>query len=336
MSDPQSKLTTRPLTKQDFDQVVNIDASISGRRRPGFFEKRLAAALEEPKYFVYIGCEYQGKLKGFLLVRLQEGEYGGSEPVAVLDAFGVDPDSQGHGIGRAMLQGMEDILRHKNIKQVHTHADWRNQSILRFFANVGFRLSSTQILERDVNRISHSDADEDAEPEQAFGTESGELDYSGYQDREQFGMSAKPLTCRSLQQGDLESLIRIDHKITARDRRGFYERKVKEVLDESGIRVSLVAEQDGSVIGFIMARVDFGEFDRTEPRAVLDNLGVDPDFAHHQTGRALLAQLLRNLMALRIEMIDTEIDARHIDVLSFLVKNNFRPSQELTFAYTLY
>ncbi|MGZ9112242.1 MAG: GNAT family N-acetyltransferase, partial [Rhodoplanes sp.] len=60
----------------------------------------------------------------------------------------------------------------------------------------------------------------------------------------------------------------------------YYQRKVEEVLQESGVRVSLVAEIDDHPVGFIMARVDFGEFGRTEPEAVMDTVGVHPDYAH--------------------------------------------------------
>ena len=52
---------------------------------------------------------------------------------------------------------------------------------------------------------------------------------------------------------------------------------------------------EGQFAGFLMARVDFGEFGRTEPTAVLDTIGVDPDYTRQHVGRALLEQLLLNL-----------------------------------------
>ena len=60
MNETLSEITTRPLTKNDFEAVVGIDAVNSGRRRPGFFEKRLEAALAEPNYFIYIGHDVGG------------------------------------------------------------------------------------------------------------------------------------------------------------------------------------------------------------------------------------------------------------------------------------
>jgi hypothetical protein len=39
----------RPLTGSDFEAAVALDARIAGQPRRGYFEKRLAAALRDPK-----------------------------------------------------------------------------------------------------------------------------------------------------------------------------------------------------------------------------------------------------------------------------------------------
>jgi ribosomal protein S18 acetylase RimI-like enzyme len=138
--------------------------------------------------------------------------------------------------------------------------------------------------------------------------------------------------CRALSEQDLPAVIHIDSKVTGHRHTAYYERKVTEALNESGIRVSMVAELEGQVVGFIMARVDYGEFDRTEPTAVLDSVAVHPGFGHHLVGSALLSTLLGNLTSLRLETIRTEVDAEHLDVLGFLLKNGFRQAQALAFS----
>ena len=53
--------TVRPLTAGDLDGAVALDARIVGRRRRGYFEKRLAAALRQPdQHLVWIlkRCSY--------------------------------------------------------------------------------------------------------------------------------------------------------------------------------------------------------------------------------------------------------------------------------------
>ncbi len=129
----------------------------------------------------------------------------------------------------------------------------------------------------------------------------------------------------------MPSIVKIDRRISGKDNETYYEQKLAEVFGESGIRVSLVAEQDDHVVGFVMARVDFGEFDRIEPAAVLDSIAVDPGYTHRLVGTALLSQLLANLATLRIEVIRSEADAEHFDVLHFLQRNGFTISQRLAF-----
>ena len=102
-----------------------------------------------------------------------------------------------------------------------------------------------------------------------------------------------------------------------------------EALDESAIRISIVAELDGAPVGFIMARLDFGEFGHVESEAAIDTMGVNPDFAHHHVGSALMSQLLANLGALRVEHVRTQIGWDQLGLLSFLDHCGFRPSQRI-------
>lgn len=136
---------------------------------------------------------------------------------------------------------------------------------------------------------------------------------------------------RAMKESDLRSVVAIDRRITGRDRTGYFTRKFQEALHELGVRVSLVAERDQGPVGFIMARVDFGEFGRIEPTAVIDTIGVDPEDRDQGIGRALLSQLLVNLTTLRVERVRTEVDWRDRELLAFLDHCGFRPSQELCF-----
>ncbi len=147
-----------------------------------------------------------------------------------------------------------------------------------------------------------------------------------------FGPLARDLIpVRSMAEADLRALIAIDRRITGRDRSAYFERKLEEALRESDVRVSLVAELDGRPVGFIMARVDFGEFGRVDSAAVMDTIGVDPDYGNRGVGRALLSQLLVNLMALRVDKVLTEVDWSARELLGFLDRCGFQPSSYLCF-----
>jgi len=145
-----------------------------------------------------------------------------------------------------------------------------------------------------------------------------------------FGPLARDrIPVRAMKESDLRKLIDIDKRITGRNRRDYFDRKLEEALYESDVRVSLVAELDGEPVGFVMARVDFGEFGRFEPAAVLDTIGVDPDYRDRGIGRALLSQLFMNLMTLRVEGVRTEIGWADQSLVGFLERCGFRPSQRV-------
>ncbi|HET7806415.1 MAG TPA: GNAT family N-acetyltransferase [Pseudolabrys sp.] len=161
--------------------------------------------------------------------------------------------------------------------------------------------------------------------------EATEIDYSARPAADFGPLARDKIPVRSMAEGDLRTLVRIDRRITKRDRAAYFERKLTEALTESDVRVSLVAELDGVPVGFIMARVDLGEFGRVETTAVIDTIGVDPDYRNRGVGRALISQLLANLGTLRVEKIRTEVDWQDHDLLAYLGRNGFLPSQRLCF-----
>jgi ribosomal protein S18 acetylase RimI-like enzyme len=143
--------TLRPLSKDDLDRVVAIDHALSGQSRRGFYERRLAAALKEPKGFIYVAACLDDRLVGFVFARILGGEFGAQKSVAVLDALGTDPEDRRKGAGQAMLEHLEQVMRDKGIAELQTQADWSNRSLLTFLDAAGFERAPRVVLERDVS-----------------------------------------------------------------------------------------------------------------------------------------------------------------------------------------
>jgi ribosomal protein S18 acetylase RimI-like enzyme len=301
MEHMSKRTRTRALAAADLDPVVAIDRELSGRPRRDFYARRLRTLAEDPQSVVAMVAEGTAGIEGFAFAHVLDGEFGGTAPVGMFDAIGVAPAARRKGVASSLLAGLEAALAARGVREVHSQAGWTEHGLAAFLASAGFRLSSRLVLEHSLDRLPDDD------------------------------FSWEELPVRSMMERDLSAIIRLDRKITGRDRTAYYARKAAEALKQSAVRVSLVAEMEGQFAGFLMARVDFGEFGRTEPTAVLDTLGVDPAFARRHVGRALLEQLLLNLASLRAERVVTEVEWNDLGLLAFLARTGFTHAQRLAF-----
>jgi ribosomal protein S18 acetylase RimI-like enzyme len=162
-----------------------------------------------------------------------------------------------------------------------------------------------------------------------------EIDYGGRPGNDFERLARDNADVRAMEPGDLADIVRIDRSITGRNRQEYMQHKLVEAMHDSAIRVSLTARMDGTIVGFLMARVDLGDFGRTEPVAVIDTIGVDSGYGHRGVGHALLSQLFVNLGALRIERVETVVAPRDLALLGFLYDVGFAPSQRLPFVRQL-
>jgi ribosomal protein S18 acetylase RimI-like enzyme len=132
---------------------------------------------------------------------------------------------------------------------------------------------------------------------------------------------------RLMTAADLPAVIGIDRKYAQRERSAFYQGKFAACVGEPGINTSLIAESDGLPVGFLFGQVFFGEFGIPVTRAVLDAIGVLPDFRTHGVAKALFQQYCKNLSGLRVDAIDTLVEWNRFDLLGFFSALGFRPSR---------
>jgi ribosomal protein S18 acetylase RimI-like enzyme len=134
---------------------------------------------------------------------------------------------------------------------------------------------------------------------------------------------------RNLRAADLPAVVAIDAQVTGRRREEFFRLKLKQALSDTGIVVSLGADRDGNLVGFLLARVYYGEFGTLEPVAVMDVIGVQPEFQGRGVGAALIDQLRTNLLGIGIKTLHTEVGWDSLDLIAFFHREGFRPSERL-------
>jgi predicted N-acetyltransferase YhbS len=319
----------RPLAPSDLEAVVAIDAALGRRSRRAYVERRLAAALREPGLHAQFGAADGGMLVGYVLARVLEGEFGRTAPGLRLELVGVRPERQHHGVGHALLDALAAWGARHGVRELRTSAAWNDHALLAWFDAMGFRLAPGLIIDRavgdDVDDLRRED------PLDAPGDAHREIDYGLQADNTAALLARDRADVRTMARGDLDDIVRVDRRVTGRDRSVYIEHKLAEAMDDSAIRVSLTARLYGQVVGFLMARADLGDYGRTDPVAVLDTIGVDPSWAHHGVGAAMLSQLDINLRALTIERVETIVAPQDFDLMGFLYAQGFAPSQRLAF-----
>ena len=203
--------------------------------------------------------------------------------------------------------------------------------MLRWLDALGFTLAPNHIVDCAVAGGQYAPSRDDPVSVQEGEGPAHEIDYSGESGNHYERLARDTADVRSMGPADLADIVRIDHRITGRDRQAYMQHRLDEAMVDSGIRVSLTARLDGIIAGYLMATADLGDFGRTEPVAVIDTIGVDPAYAHRGVGHALLSQLFVNLGALQIERIESVVAPRDLGLLGFFYDVGFTPSQRIPF-----
>ncbi|MGE5338477.1 MAG: GNAT family N-acetyltransferase [Gemmatimonadota bacterium] len=327
--------TIRPLTRDDLGAVVAIDAALEGRSRRAYIERRLAAALREPKLHAQFAAADGAGLAGYILARVLEGEFGRTQPGLRLELVGVRSDSRGHGVGRQLFDALAQWARRHGIHDIRTAVLWRDSTMLHWLDAMGFELAPQQIIDCPVDGGAYRPERDDAIALPEGEGPGHEIDFGARAANDYERLARDTADVRSMTPADLQEIARIDRNIIGRDRSGYIAARLGEAMQDSAIRVSLTARCDGVIVGYLMARADLGDFGRTEPVAVIDTLGIDPEYAHRGIGHALMSQLFANLGALRVERVETIVAHRAFDLLGFFYHCGFAPSQRLPFARRL-
>lgn len=88
---------------------------------------------------------------------------------------------------------------------------------------------------------------------------------------------------RSMTEADIEEVLSIDRKITGKNRAFTYD--FSPLGGE--LTMSVVAEADGKIVGFLLGQRSTSSYDATDI-ALVQNIGVDTEYLHHHIGTKLM------------------------------------------------
>jgi GNAT superfamily N-acetyltransferase len=128
----------RLLAAKDLDDVVRIDRNITGRDRRAFMQHAMDEALRESGVRISLAARIDNIMAGFVMARADLGDFGRTEPVAVIDTLDVAPEYAHHGVGHALLSQLFLNLDALRIERIETVVDRKAFALLGFFYDVGF------------------------------------------------------------------------------------------------------------------------------------------------------------------------------------------------------
>ncbi|MBF0529083.1 MAG: GNAT family N-acetyltransferase [Deltaproteobacteria bacterium] len=133
------------------------------------------------------------------------------------------------------------------------------------------------------------------------------------------------IKARAMRYEDLDDIIQIDSKILGHTRPEFWRMKME--LAEKRSMISLVAETEGRIVGFILSETSDWEYGVPAMVGWLDTIGVLPEFRKKGIANLLATEMINALRKLGVKKIYTMVDWRSLDMLKFFNSLGFNKGE---------
>lgn len=147
-------------------------------------------------------------------------------------------------------------------------------------------------------------------------------------------MAQEAIRIRSLSEVDIGDIVEIDEKIGGKYRPKVWEQRIGYYLRRDP-EVSVVALDDGRVIGFMLGEVRSGEFGLEEPAGWVEVLGVDPDCQGRSVGRLLGEAMLSRMKSRGAATVRTLVEKPMEDLGRFFLSLGFAPAPLVSYVKEL-
>jgi ribosomal protein S18 acetylase RimI-like enzyme len=144
-------LSVRPVKRADLDQVINIDATVTGLEKRKYWAsvfRRYGSGLRSEQQFLVAVAA--GSVVGFIIGEVRDWEFG-SPPCGWVFAIDVDPQLRLGGVGTLLLQAISAQFQRAGVRKLRTMLALDNTLILSFFRSQGMMAGPLISLEMDLD-----------------------------------------------------------------------------------------------------------------------------------------------------------------------------------------
>ena len=143
-------LRVRPVEAADLDQIIAIDADITGKKKTDYWYElfhRYGASRSRQRLFLV--AEAGGEIQGFIIGEVRDWEFG-SPPCGWVFGINVRPAARLAGIGTRLLEAICAGFRHAGVDKVRTLIARDNSLVLSFFRSQAMMAAPVIPLEKDL------------------------------------------------------------------------------------------------------------------------------------------------------------------------------------------
>jgi ribosomal protein S18 acetylase RimI-like enzyme len=139
----------RGARRRDLAQVVDIDARITGLRKPAYWAGILRRyGGRDPGRFFLVATE-KAEVQGYVVGEVRDWEFG-SPACGWVFGIGVRPEARLRGTGARLLEAVCAAFRRRGVGKVRTLLARDNALVLAFFRSQGMMAAPFIALERDL------------------------------------------------------------------------------------------------------------------------------------------------------------------------------------------
>jgi ribosomal protein S18 acetylase RimI-like enzyme len=146
-----ASLRIRPVEAADLDQVIAIDADITGRQKTDYWYElfhRYGASHSRQRLFLV--ADVGNEIQGFVIGEVRDWEFG-SPPCGWVFGISVRPKARLAGVGSHLLDAICAGFRHAGVDKVRTLTARDNSLVLSFFRSQGMMAAPVIPLEKDLH-----------------------------------------------------------------------------------------------------------------------------------------------------------------------------------------